>query len=73
MGSATTTYVVGRSALTAAIGTWQTVTVPIPPYFRSRHLTARIIGANNTAAVGNFYADIETLEKVLMKKKVTFL
>jgi hypothetical protein len=73
MSSASTTYVVGRAALTAAIGTWQTVSVRIPPYAYARKLTARIIGANNTAAAGNFYADIDTLEKMLLKKRTVFL
>jgi len=68
-----TTYVVGRSALTAGTGTWQSVSVVIPPYTESRKLIARVIGVNNTAASGNFYADIDTLEKVLLKKKRIFI
>jgi hypothetical protein len=73
IGSPTTTYVVGRAALSAAVGTWQTVMVTVPAYPYARKLTARVIGANNTAAAGNFYADLDTLERMLLKTKRIFL
>jgi hypothetical protein len=71
--SPTTTYVVGRAALTAAVGTWQTVSVTIPSYPYARKLTARVIGANSAAASGNFYADLDTLDRMILKKKRIFL
>jgi hypothetical protein len=73
IGSPTTTYVASRSALSAATGTWQTVMVTVPAYPYARKLTARVIGANNTAATGNFYADLDTLDKMLLKRRRIFL
>ena len=68
-GSSTATYVVGRTALTAGVGVWQTLNVNIPLHTSARKLVARIIAVNNTAASGCLYADIDTLDKTILAKK----